>query len=58
MEHLAWPVWCFLLLLGAVVAWEQLPDKWRDGVIESPAGPAVRAAFWIAAVLVYGSLAL
>lgn len=51
-----WPVWCFLLLLCTIVAWEMVPDGWREGVLASPAGPVVRASFVLAVLLVYGGL--
>lgn len=53
---MTWPVACFLLLLCTVLAWEAVPDAWRDGVLASPAGPVVRAAFAVAVLLVYGGL--
>lgn len=51
-----WSVVAFVLLLGAIVAWEALPDGWRDAVVAGPAWPPLRTAFVVAALLVYASL--
>lgn len=53
-----WQVGCFFVLLVVIAAWEGLPDPKRTEVLAGPAGHAVRFAFWVAVLFVYGSLLL